>query len=87
VVVIGVRGHRVRRPTPGSAPAFSPDGRWIAFVAPDHRLMIVPAYGSHRGPRPVGGARAVSVDWQPKPRGRNPACAAPPGSTVTASAP
>jgi hypothetical protein len=83
VVIIGARGGRVRRLARGSAPAFSPDGRSIAFVAPDDRLMIIPARGGHA--RAVGHVRALSVDWQPKPRGPNPGCAAPPGSTVLAS--
>ena len=83
VVIIGARGGRVRRLARGSAPAFSPDGRSIAFVAPDDRLMIIPARGGRA--RAVGNVRAASVDWQPKPRGPNPGCAAPPGSTVLAS--
>jgi hypothetical protein len=83
VVIIGARGGRVRRLARGSAPAFSPDGRSIAYVAPDDRLMIIPARGGHA--TAVGHIRALSVDWQPKPRGPNPGCAAPPGSTVMAS--
>ena len=42
VVIVNLRGHGVRRLARGSAPAFSPDGQWVAFVAPDHRLMIAP---------------------------------------------
>jgi WD40-like Beta Propeller Repeat len=83
VVIVDVRNHRVRRLARGSAPAFSPDGRWIAFVAPEHRLMIVAARGGRA--RRVGRVRAVSVDWQPRPRVPSPGCAAPPGSTVIAS--
>ena len=85
VVIIGPRDHRARLLAAGSAPAFSPDGRWIAFVAPDGRLMVIPTRGGHA--RAVGHIRAVSVDWQPKPRGPNPGCAAPPGSTVMTSTP
>jgi hypothetical protein len=81
VVVMGMRNHRVRRLARGSAPAFSPDGRWIAFVAPNLRLMVVPAGGGR--PRPVGRVRAVSVDWQPRPRGRAPGCAAPASVALT----
>ncbi|MGN6872699.1 MAG: hypothetical protein ACTHMY_30285 [Solirubrobacteraceae bacterium] len=85
VVIIDVRNHHVRRRARGGAPAFSPDGRWIAFVAPDHRLMLVAARGGR--PRAVGHIRALSVDWQPRPRGPIAACAAAPGSTVLASDP
>ena len=35
VVMIGVRDRRVRRLVRGAAPAGSPDGGWIAHVAPD----------------------------------------------------
>jgi hypothetical protein len=85
VVIVDVRSHHVRRVARGGAPAFSPDGRWIAFVAPNHRLMIVAARGGRA--RAVGRVRAVSVDWQPRPRGPHPGCAAPPGSRVIASTP
>lgn len=85
VAIVRVSNHRVQRLVRGSAPAFSPDGRWIAFVARDHRLMIVSARGGH--PRPVGRIRATSVDWQPKPHRTSPGCVAPPGSTVVASTP
>ena len=77
--------HRVRRLVRGSAPAFSPDGRLLAFVAPDHRLMIVAARGCHPTPTSVGNVQAVSVDWQPQPTGPNPGCVAPPGSRTLAS--
>ncbi len=87
VVIIRLGDHHVRRLVPGTAPAFSPDGRWIAYVAPDRRLMIVRAAGAPRAPRPVGNMHAVSVDWQPKPRAPHPACSAPPGSSVLASSP
>ena len=85
VVIVDGRNHLVDRLARGSAPAFSPDGRLIAFVAPDDRLMIVAAGGGRA--RPVGRVRAVSVDWQPRPRGQNPGCAAPPRSGVIASTP
>ena len=87
IVIIDLGDHRVRRLVPGTAPAFSPDGRWVAYVAPDHRLMIVPAFGGRLAPRAVGDIRAVSVDWQPLPRRSNPGCVPPPGSFVVASSP
>jgi hypothetical protein len=49
--------------------------------------MIISTHGSHPRLRQVGHIRAVSVDWQPRPRDPNPGCAAPPGSTVMASTP
>jgi hypothetical protein len=84
IVIIAVRGDRVRRLVRGSAPAFSPDGRLIAYVAADHRLMIVRVAGRRPSPRAVGEVQAVSVDWQPIPRGSNPGCEVPPGSRVLA---
>jgi hypothetical protein len=85
VVIMRVGDHRVRRLVRGSAPAFSPDGRWIAFVAPDHRLMIVRTAGAHPAPTHVGNIRAVSVDWQPQPYRTDPGCRVPPGSRILAS--
>jgi WD40-like Beta Propeller Repeat len=82
VVIIRVADRREVRLVRGSAPAFSPDGRWIAYIAPDHRLMVVRASGGLAKPRRVGNIRAVSVDWQPRPRRSPPACSPPPGSTV-----
>ncbi len=85
VVSIDVHNGHVARVARGNAPAFSPDGRWIAFVALDHRLMVVPARGGRA--RVVGHIRAVSVDWQPRPRGHSAGCVPPPGSKVIASTP
>jgi hypothetical protein len=87
IVIIRRSDHRIRRLVRGTSPAFSPDGRWIAYVAPDHRLMIIRASGAHLSSRRVGNIHAVSADWQPKPHGSHPACAAPPGSSVLASSP
>lgn len=87
VVLVGVGNRRVRRLVRGSAPAFSPDGRWIAFVSPGHRLAVIPVRSRHAHPRLVGNVRAVSVDWQPVPRGPNPGCVPPPGSKALASSP
>ncbi len=85
VVVRSVADHRVRRLVRGSAPAFSPDGRSVAFIAPDHRLMIVASQGSRPVPKPVGSIMGASVDWQPVPRGPNPGCPIPPGARTLAS--
>lgn len=84
IVIIAVRGRLVRRLVRGSAPAFSPDGRWMAYVAPDHRLMVASTRPGPLLARPVGNVQAVSVDWQPRPRGRNPGCAVPPLSRFVA---
>jgi WD40-like Beta Propeller Repeat len=84
VVIMRVGDGRVRRLVRGNAPTFSPDGRWVAFVAPDHRLMIVRTAGAHPVPRSVGNIQAVSVDWQPRPYGANPGCRVPSGSRVLA---
>ncbi|MFZ0042098.1 MAG: hypothetical protein WAK93_12385 [Solirubrobacteraceae bacterium] len=85
IVIMNVRDRRSRRLVRGTAPAFSPDGRWIAYVASEHRLMIVRSAGARLARRRVGKIQAVSVDWQPKPKGSHPPCVAPPGSTVLAS--
>src|SRR5579872_7069854 len=85
VVIIRVSDGHLTRLVRGSAPAFSPDGRWIAFVSPGHRLMIVRVGSAPAAPRFVGNVQAVSIDWQPKPRRLVPACAVPSGWTVMAS--
>ena len=85
IVILQVRDHHARRLVRGTAPAFSPDGRLIAYVAPDHRLMLLRVSTRDANPVPVGRVQAVTVDWQPKPAGANPGCAAPPGSRILAS--
>ena len=85
IVVLDVRTHGARRLVRGGAPAFSPDGRWIAYIGPRHRLLVVSAVARHPRPRPVGKLTGVSVDWQPRPSGANPGCAAPPRSRILAS--
>ena len=85
VWVVGVRSRRARPLVRGTAPAFSPDGRRIAFIAPNHRLMVVTSRGRHPVAKAVGVIQAVSVDWQPQPTGSNPGCPVPPGATALAS--
>ena len=87
IVIVSLSDQKPRRLVRGSAPAFSPDGRLIAYVAPNHRLMIVSARGTGAKPKPVGGIKALSVDWQPQPTGPNPGCVAPPGSHTLQSSP
>jgi WD40-like Beta Propeller Repeat len=74
-----------RRLVRGSAPAFSPDGRWVAFIGAKHRLAVISASGGHE--RLVGHITGVSVDWQPIRRAGVAGCVAPPGSQVIASSP
>ena len=85
IVVLDVRTHGARRLVRGVAPAFSPDGRWIAYIGPRHRLLVVSAVARHPRPRPVGKLTGVSVDWQPLPTSGNAGCGAPPGSRIMAS--
>jgi hypothetical protein len=72
-----------RRLVRGLAPAWSPDGRWIAFIGQDNRLSVVRASGGRV--RRVGGVMGRTVDWQPLPAKQPAACLTPPGSTVLAS--
>lgn len=67
----------------GSAPAWSPDGRWIAFFGKSHRLNIIPAGGGRV--RHVGKVSGSIVDWQPLPARPPAPCLTPSGSTVIAS--
>jgi len=87
IVVLNVRTHRARRLAVGVAPAFSPDGRLIAYIGPRRGLFVVSAVARHPRPRPVGKITGVSVDWQPLPTTGNAGCAAPSGSVALASSP
>jgi hypothetical protein len=85
IEVIDLRGRVVRRLARGHAPAWSPDGRDIAFVATHNRIAVISGRGGT--PRLVGAVRGNHVDWQPIPTRPSARCVAPPGSrTVTASA-
>ncbi len=74
VWVVPARGGRARRLTRGrgsaSGPAFSPDGKWVAFVGHEHpdnetarnlHLMVVPARGAGRAPRSLSAPLDRSV--------------------------
>jgi hypothetical protein len=79
--VVTLSDRVTRRLARGTAPAFSPDGRWIAFIGSGHRLEVIGSRGGRA--RAVGEVRGRSVDWQPIARGA-PACVPPPGATVIA---
>ena len=77
-------GGAFRRVVRGTAPAFSPDGRSIAFVDRRHRIEVIPSAGGKA--HPVGRVRGLAVDWQPLPA--HPAgCVPPPGAKVLAESP
>src|SRR5947207_1364321 len=81
-MIARLRGGSVRRLVRGTAPAWSPDGRWIAFFDARHRLNVIPARGG--SVRRVGKVTGRTVDWQPLPAKRR-TCPTPRGSTVIAS--
>lgn len=80
VVRVGHRGGR--RLAKGAAPAFSPDGKRIAFIGGRQRLSVVSSGGGrvHR----VADVRGRDVEWQPI-TGKPPQCTAPPGSNTVVS--
>jgi hypothetical protein len=82
-MVGAVRGRSFRRLVRGAAPAWSPDGRSIAFFDKRHRLSLVSATGGTV--RRVGRVTGRSVDWQPLPAKPPARCLTPSGSTVVAS--
>jgi hypothetical protein len=47
----------------GRAPAWSPDGRELAFIGGGDALETIPTTGGF--PRRIGDVRGVHVDWQP----------------------
>jgi hypothetical protein len=82
-MVGSVRRSSFRRLVRGTAPAWSPDGTWIAFFGKRHGLSVVAAAGgSVRHVAPVTGRR---VDWQPLPAKPPAPCPTPPGYSVLAS--
>lgn len=83
VELIDLRGRVLKRLARGGAPAFSPDGRWIAYVAGSGQIVLVPVGGG--SPRPVGNVHGKAVDWQPVPNQPPSPCVAPAGSTVVVS--
>ena len=85
VELIDLHGRVIRRLARGGSPAYSPDGRSVAYVAPDGQLMVIAVRGGR--PRSVGSLHGKSVDWQPVPSTPPPPCLAPTGSTVVASTP
>ena len=81
ITVRRVSGGASRRVVRGTAPAFSPDGRSIAFVDGRHRIEVISSAGGKA--HPVGRVSGLAVDWQPLPA--HPAsCVPPPGAKVIA---
>jgi hypothetical protein len=87
IVVVNLHTGKRTRVARGGAPAFAPDGKSIAYVGPDHGLWVVPLTRKPMMRRRVGRIEVSAVDWQPLPRGPNPGCVAPPGSTTLDSSP
>jgi hypothetical protein len=68
----------------GIAPAWSPDGRQIAYVGSGGAVKVVSAGGGR--PRGLRAVRGTSLDWQPLPARGKPGCV-PKGSTALVSSP
>jgi hypothetical protein len=81
ITIVHVSNDGVRRLVRGSAPAFSPDARWVAFFDPGHRLKLIGSRGGRA--RAVRRVTGRALDWQPIPRAA-PACVPPPGAMVIA---
>jgi hypothetical protein len=85
IEVIDLHGRLVRRLARGNAPAWSPGGREIAFVAAHNRIAVISSRGGT--PRLVGAVRGKHVDWQPIPAHPHTHCVSLPGArTVISSA-
>ena len=74
---------RERRLVRGGAPAWSPSGRRIAYIAPSGAVEIVGVHGgwSHR----VGSVQGTAVDWQPSQSSQGHVCKRPAHASVLAS--
>ena len=80
IYIVGRDGHGLRRLTRrgGYAPAWSPDGKWIAFIRANDLYVVRAAGGGlrrlvnapTRDPLDPRGGSVTSVDWQPLPRAR-----------------
>jgi hypothetical protein len=83
IELIGSRGGRARRLTPGRAPAWASDGTELAFVGAHNRLFVTAVQGGR--PRPVGHIRATRVDWQPVTGTPPSSCETPAGASILAA--
>ena len=78
-----VAGGAERRVVRGGAPAWSPSGRRIAYIAAGGAVEIVAVDG---GPsRRVGSVRGATLDWQPLQASARHVCNPPTGSIVLGS--
>jgi len=82
ITVVSALNAATRRLVRGKAPAFAPNGRWIAFTDARHQVRVIRSGGGRA--RAVGRVHGLSVDWQPLPA-HPAACVVPAGSKVIAS--
>jgi hypothetical protein len=85
IAVVRLKHHAVRRLARGSSPAWSPDGRSIAFLGPKKRLFLIAVEGG--SPHSVGHLRGRSIDWQPVPSHGTGGCVTAARSRVIARSP
>jgi WD40-like Beta Propeller Repeat len=83
VRVISANGGRSRRLVRG-APAWSPSGRWIAFILGAGSVRIVPAAGGRS--HALANVTGTHIDWQPVVHSAL-RCAVPPRSAVEGHGP
>ena len=84
-MIVRVADGSERRLVRGGAPAWSPDGLQIAYIASGGAVEIVAVHGGRS--RRVGSVSGTALDWQPLPSSRGRACQRPAHATVLASTP
>ena len=83
VWIVRVADGSERRLVPGGAPAWSPNGRQIAYIAAGGAVEVIAVHGGR--PHKVGSVRGTALDWQAIPTSAKRACRPPRGATVLAS--